>query len=195
METIGPDRIVAMISKIVSGGQAGVDRAALDVAIHLGITHGGWCPKGRRAEDGKIAAIYQLQETKTSNYAERTEKNIIDSDGTLILHLGPITGGTLLTLQLAKRWNKPCLTVDLAKPEDCRDGNSQNNPNLMAGLTGMTASIPVNLWVREHRIETLNIAGPRESGFPGVGQMAREFLFSLLDGLNAPNSEVELEDA
>lgn len=178
-----------MISKIVSGGQTGVDRAALDVAIHLGIPHGGWCPRGRRAEDGRMAAIYQLHETESSNYAERTEKNVIDSDGTLLLHLGPLTGGTLLTLQLAKRWGKPCLTVDLANP-----GGQQAGPDLPVGADGTDASVPVNRWIDEHHIKTLNVAGPRESSINGIGQMAREFLFSLFDGLNVPDSEVDLED-
>ncbi|MGD9126478.1 MAG: putative molybdenum carrier protein [Planctomycetia bacterium] len=165
-----------MIEKIVSGGQTGVDRAALDVAIHLGIPHGGWCPRGRRAEDGPLAPIYQLQETDTPNYAERTEKNVIDSDGTLILHIGPLSGGTLLTLQLARRRAKPCLTVDLAQWR-AEPGSSEES-----------GSMSVDGWVREHGIETLNVAGPRESTTPGIGRLAREFLFSLFDDFHPLNA-------
>ena len=173
-----------MINKIVSGGQTGVDRAALDVAIHFGIPHGGWCPRGRRAEDGKILPIYQLQETDSSNYAERTEKNVIDSDGTLILHLGPLTGGTLLTSQLAKRWSKPCLAIDLASPAD--------SPGVTMDPNGTDMPLAFDDWIRENGVETLNVAGPRESTAPGIGQMARKFLFSLLDGLNDLESDVNL---
>ena len=89
------------IKKVISGGQSGVDRAALDVAIELGIPHGGWCPAGRRSEDGTIAPIYQLQETNSRNYAKRTEKNVLDSCGTLILYRHAISGGTALTQRLS----------------------------------------------------------------------------------------------
>ena len=81
-------------ARIVSGGQTGVDRAALDAALELGIAHGGWCPRGRLAEDGPIADRYGLRETASSDYAVRTEQNVVDSDATLILHRGPLTGGT-----------------------------------------------------------------------------------------------------
>lgn len=172
-----------MIEKIVSGGQTGVDRAALDVAIHLGVPHGGWSPRGRRAEDGPLEPIYQLQETKSANYTERTEKNVIDSDGTLILYLRPLSGGTLLTLQLAQRWAKPCLAIDLAKlqPEP-PSTNPEQSPT------------SASRWIREYGIETLNVAGPRESTTPGIGRLAREFLFSLFDEFKGPDCEVDLED-
>mgnify|MGYP003793290687 CR=1 FL=1 len=91
-----------MIKKIVSGGQTGVDRAALDVAMQLGIPVGGWCPRGRRAEDGRIPDSYPLREASSVNYAKRTELNVRDSDGTLILSGGPLTGGTALTESLAR---------------------------------------------------------------------------------------------
>ena len=91
-----------LLSEIVSGGQTGVDRAALDVALSLQIPHGGWCPKGRRAEDGPIDSKYLLKETDEEKYEVRTEKNVIDSDGTLIFSKGLLTGGTLLTLEMAR---------------------------------------------------------------------------------------------
>ena len=83
-----------MISKIISGGQTGADRAALDVAIELGIPHGGWIPKGRKTEAGPLSAKYRLQEMPTSDYPKRTEQNVIDSDGTMIVCHGPLTGGS-----------------------------------------------------------------------------------------------------
>src|SRR5688572_12994856 len=89
------------VQRIVSGGQTGVDRGALDAAIALGIEHGGWCPRGRLAEDGQIPRRYQLTETKTSKYRERTERNVLDSDGTLILFRALLSGGTELTRRLA----------------------------------------------------------------------------------------------
>lgn len=102
-----------MIRRLVSGGQTGVDRAALDAAIELDIQHGGWCPRGRRAEDGRISDHYQLDETKSANYAERTEQNVIDSDATLILYRKPLSGGTKLTKRLAEKHLRDVLLVDL----------------------------------------------------------------------------------
>ena len=83
-----------MVTKIISGGQTGADRAALDVAIKLGILHGGWIPKGRLTENGKLDDKYQLKEMDTANYNQRTEQNVIDSNGTLILSHGKLTGGS-----------------------------------------------------------------------------------------------------
>src|ERR1700746_3926565 len=102
-----------LISKIVSGGQTGVDRAALDVALDLGIACGGWCPKGRLAEDGPIPERYPLEETTLPFYPQRTERNVRDSDGTLVLTVGPPKGGTALTLVLARRQKKPFRVVNL----------------------------------------------------------------------------------
>lgn len=85
------------VRRIVSGGQTGVDRAALDVAMQLSIEHGGWCPRGRLAEDGTIPSRYDLRETRSAKYHVRTERNVVDSDATLILYRKSLTGGTLLT--------------------------------------------------------------------------------------------------
>ncbi|MEM8679348.1 MAG: putative molybdenum carrier protein, partial [Planctomycetota bacterium] len=95
------------LDKVVSGGQTGVDRGALDAAIYLGLPHGGWCPRGRLAEDGVIPARYELQETTAPQYAVRTEKNVIDSDATLILHSGPLSGGTKYTRAMAEKHQRP----------------------------------------------------------------------------------------
>jgi hypothetical protein len=141
--------------RIVSGGQTGVDRAALDAALALGISHGGWCPGGRLAEDGVIHPRYQLMETETAEYAVRTEKNVVDSDGTLILCRGQTSGGTELTRCLALQHGKPCLVVDLNRPLPAED---------------------VYGWISENRIETLNVAGPRESQNRGISGQASEYL-------------------
>ena len=153
-----------MITKIVSGGQTGVDRAALDAAIEQGIPHGGWCPKGRRAEDGPISAHYTLTETPLADYPQRTEWNVRDSDGTLILMSGPICGGTLMTIQIAKILGKPHLVVDLD-----------------AGL----AAAEVVQWAAANRIAVLNVAGPRESTSPGCYEKARVFLLVVINSMRA----------
>jgi len=146
------------VKRIVSGGQSGVDRAALDVAIELGVEHGGWCPRGRLAEDGRIDPRYLLTETASSEYSERTEQNVLDSDGTLILYRGKLSGGTELTRRLAIVHDKPCLLADLDAKADVR---------------------MVRQWLRDNKIRVLNVAGPRESSAPGVNGQAREFLCLL----------------
>lgn len=101
------------MTTIVSGGQTGVDRAALDVALELGFLCDGWCPRGRKAEDGPIACRYPLRETPSARLSQRTEWNVRDSDGTLILTKGRPRGGTALTIQLATRLTRPHLVLDL----------------------------------------------------------------------------------
>jgi hypothetical protein len=146
-------------AKIVSGGQTGVDRAALDVALALGIACGGWCPRGRLAEDGVIPSRYPLTETPTSEYPERTRQNVLDSDATLIFNHGPLAGGTALTRHLARELGKPNLVMD----------------------PGATVEVEtVRSWCREHRVRILNVAGPRESHSPGIGDSVRKFLSALL---------------
>ena len=147
------------IERIVSGGQTGVDRAALDVARELGISCGGWCPRGRLAEDGPIAEAYPLQETPERRYAQRTEWNVRDSDGTLILAAGRPRGGTKLTARLAQELGKPCLVVDLDFAPDFD---------------------AVRDWLTANDIRILNVAGPRASQQPGSGEQAAEFLRALL---------------
>jgi hypothetical protein len=148
-----------MFTKIVSGGQTGVDRAALDVALGLGLPCGGWCPKGRRAEDGPIAPHYPLTETASTAYPHRTRLNVRDSDGTFTLTLGQPDRGTALTIDLARRMKKPLLVVDLDAPADVA---------------------AVGAWIRNQRIEVLNVAGPRESTKPGIYAKAARFLRELV---------------
>ena len=150
-EPLGP------VIKLVSGGQTGADRAALDWAISQGITHGGWCPKGRRAEGGRIPDRYRLRETASPAYAARTEQNVQDSDGTVIFSVSPrLTGGTLLTYELAQQHRKPLLHLhrETTLPER----------RLLAFL-------------RQHSIRVLNVAGPRASQAPTVAS----FVASTLD--------------
>jgi len=147
--------------KVVSGGQTGVDRAALDVALSLGLPCGGFCPRGRRAEDGPIDERYPLEETPSDDYAERTEWNVRDSDGTLVLARGSPSGGTALTIEIARRLGRPLLVVDLAGDPD---------------------PAPAARWLAEAGIGVLNVAGPRESQRPGIGEEARAFLERLLLG-------------
>lgn len=111
-----------MLEKIVSGGQTGVDRAALDAGLTSGIAVGGWCPAGRRAEDGMIPERYPLLELDSPEYAARTEKNVVDSDATLVLNFGVLADGTALTVQLARKHRKPLHVVQLdgeADPRGC----------------------------------------------------------------------------
>ena len=146
------------IAQIISGGQTGADRAALDWAIRSRITHGGWCPSGRRAEDGPIPARYELQETPTDDYATRTEWNVRDSDGTAILSLSEtLTGGSALTQLFAASYGKPCL-------------------HLHTGLGVCVAASRLQALVRQHFITRLNIAGPRESEEPAVAQFVTDVL-------------------
>lgn len=149
------------LMKIISGGQSGADRAALDAAIHLGIPHGGWLPRGRKCEDGPLPRRYALLELESSSYRDRTEKNVLESDGTLIVSFGPLTGGSALTEALAIRHDRPCLHLDLDYPDPTR------------------AAAAVTAWLHTHRINILNVAGPRASGEPRIYQAVFELLISI----------------
>jgi len=142
--------------KIVSGGQTGADQAALNWAIKHGLPHGGWCPKGRWAEDGPIGERYRLQETPSSNPAQRTEWNVRDSDGTAIFSLAStLSGGSRLTAKLARDYGKPWLHLHSLSP----------NP-----------ALALRQFIREHKIKILNVAGPRASQAPEVGKFVRAIL-------------------
>jgi len=136
--------------KIVSGGQTGADRAALDAAIALGLDHGGWLPRGRKTEDGPLPLTYKLQELKSGHYRVRTEQNVIDSCGTLICSFGPLTGGSALTEALAVKHGRPCLHIDFELYELHQ-----------AAATTLE-------WLKANRIRTVNVAGPRLSGQPKI---------------------------
>lgn len=139
-----------IIQKIISGAQTGADRAALDFAINNNIPHGGWVPKGRLAEDGVIPSHYNVTEAPSEQYGRRTELNVLDADGTLIISRGPLSGGSFLTQKLAEKHGKHCLHIDLnTRPE-------------------FQATVEVAHWIRENRIAVLNVAGPRASGDPRI---------------------------
>lgn len=148
-----------MFEKVVSGGQTGVDRAALDAALELGLPCGGWCPKGRKAEDGAIPPRYPLIETPSAEYAQRTEWNVRDSDATMALTRGTPTEGTAFTIEVAKKLGKPCLILNLS---------DQPNPLI------------ARQWLTEQNIRILNVAGSRESKCPGIYVQALEFLRKAL---------------
>ena len=152
--------------RIQSGGQTGVDRAALDAALAAGVAVGGWCPRGRRAEGGPIPPRYPLRETPTPAYAERTAYNVHDADATLVLTRGTPTGGTAFTVDLALELGKPLLIVDLAATND---------------------AAPVAAWLRANDVAVLNVAGPRESTAPGVYADARRFVADVLAAFGAGN--------
>jgi len=139
-----------MIKKVISGGQTGADRAALDVAIRQGVPHAGWIPKGLKAEDGTVPDKYNLREMPTSSYPKRTEQNVLDSDGTLILTHGKLTGGSKLTQDCARKHGRPCLHI-----------------NLIETPSSEIVSKIVN-WILENNIEVLNIAGSRASKDPKI---------------------------
>jgi hypothetical protein len=134
-----------MLDKIVSGGQTGADQAALDVAIEFDIPHGGWMPKGRITESGPLPDKYNLQEMPTASYPERTEQNVIDSDGTLIISHGPLAGGSDYTKEMAVKHDRPCLHIDLDETNTFQ------------------AALDISNWMRDNEIKTLNVAGPRAS--------------------------------
>jgi hypothetical protein len=150
--------------EIRSGGQTGVDRAALDAALDAAIPCGGWCPARRRAEDGPIPARYPLDETASCNYAERTRRNVHDSGATLIVTRGSPTGGTALTGEFAHEMGRALKIVDLSA----------------AGFDPDRSADEAVGWITECGVSILNVAGPRESTIPGIYGAARPFLDRLL---------------
>lgn len=150
------------LQKIVSGGQTGVDRAALDVALAHDVPVDGWCPKGRRAEDGSIPDRYPLRETPSDGYAQRTAWNVRDSDGTLIIAPTPLSGGTALTQEEAKKRGKPVLHV---RPSD-------------------PVPVPmIQAWGHVNVVQVLNVAGPRASEVDGIYEAACDILDALMTTL------------
>ena len=137
------------LTRVVSGGQTGVDRAALDAAIACSIPIGGWCPKARLAEDGLVPHRYPLIETPSRKYPQRTMWNVRDSHGTLILITGPLEGGSALTARHATTLGSPHLVIDLKV-------HLYDAPDLALEF------------IAANRIAVLNVAGPRESSRPGI---------------------------
>lgn len=150
-----------MVEKLISGRQTGVDRGALDVALENNFPCSGWCPKGRKAEDGPLPPRYPLKETESSDYRVRTELNVKEADGTLVLTRRKPTGGTALTVKVADKHKKPCLVLDLEQENHKMPGIIQD-------------------WVEKNHISILNVAGPRESKVPGIYSMTRMVVEKVL---------------
>ncbi|OGA22384.1 MAG: hypothetical protein A3I02_06580 [Betaproteobacteria bacterium RIFCSPLOWO2_02_FULL_67_26] len=150
------------LKRIVSGGQTGVDRGALDAALDAGFPCGGWMPKGRKAEDGPVPGRYPLQELAVGGYEERTLQNVLDSDGTAILHFGAPEGGTRQTRVYCVEHGKPCESVDASR------------------ATPQEAALKLVAFIERNQIGALNIAGPRASKWPGAHAYARDTVARLL---------------
>ena len=150
------------LEKIVSGGQTGADRAALDVAIEFGIPHGGWIPRGRKTERGRLPTKYKLQELATDSYPKRTEQNVIDSDGTLIISHGELYGGSDYTRMMAAKHGKPWIHIDA------------NKHSVEAAVEMIRA------WLSGNDIEVLNVAGPRASRDPRIYATTKTILSAVL---------------
>ena len=150
------------LQRIVSGGQTGVDRGALDAALAAGFPCGGWCPQGREAEDGAIPHRYPVTTLPGANYLERTRQNVIGSDGTVVICFGELSGGTLKTVEFCDRFGKPVVVLD---------GNA---------LAPDAAASKAAAFVSSHAIRILNVAGPRESGHTGARTYAEQVIGLLL---------------
>ena len=150
------------LRKIVSGGQTGVDRGALDAALECGFPCGGWCPPGRRAQDGPIPPTYPVVALGHGGYAQRTVQNVIDSDRTVVIYFGELQGGTALTVRHCVDRGKPCKLID------AREIGTRRAAELVAAF------------VAAHRIGCLNVAGPRRSEAPEAEAYARAVIHALL---------------
>jgi len=153
------------IDRIISGGQTGADRAALDAAIAGGVAHGGAIPAGRKTEAGPLPEYYRMEVLDSAHYPDRTEKNVRDADGTLIVSHGALSGGSALTAVLADRWEKPCLHIDLDQPGD------------------QPLPARVIAWLAQHRIRVLNVAGPRASSDPRIYNDTRQLLDAIISDM------------
>ena len=170
-----------MITKIISGGQTGADRGGLDAAIHYQMPHGGWCPKGRKAEDGVIPSQYHLNEMASPEYLPRTKANVFDSDATVIFTYGPPTGGSLKTITYAHHLEKPYQEVDLS-----RTTHKKALIEIMRWLAGdedlndydeyVTVPPPLEC--------ILNVAGSRESQAPGIQEVVYQLMVKVLVNVN-----------
>jgi hypothetical protein len=151
--------------KIISGGQTGVDRAALDAALKHRIDCGGWCPAGRLDEFGRIPDRYPVNELERGGFTERTLQNVKDSDGTVIIYSGKLSGGTEQTVRFCLEQQRPHQLLDASKIP------AEEAARLIAGF------------VRNHKVDILNVAGPRESEWPEGYDYAYRALEAFLTNL------------
>ena len=158
------NRVPMNIKKIVSGGQTGADRGGLDAAIEMGVPHGGWCPMGRLAEDGKIPEKYSQKELYSRKYSHRTEQNVIDSDVTLIFTYGLPEGGSKRTAEFAEMHSKPYLWVDM----------DHNNQKIIDKISS---------WLMEINADeiVLNVAGSRGSSEPDLQERVCEIIKKVIN--------------
>ncbi|MBF0468933.1 MAG: putative molybdenum carrier protein [Desulfamplus sp.] len=167
-----------MLKKIISGGQTGADRAALDTAIKFNLDHGGWVPAGRRSEDGSVPERYNLVEMETDSYPKRTQKNIINSDGTLIISRGILSGGSLLTRKTASMFNKPWCHIDLMDMDE------------------FEGAVILHGFVADNQIEVLNVAGPRASQDPFIYRSVKAIIetFIYMELMETSPDELRADD-
>lgn len=161
------------LQKIISGGQSGVDRGALDAALSHGFPCGGWCPPGRLAEDGAIAAVYPLSEMETGGYKARTRQNVLASDGTVVIHFGELEGGTERTARQCALHFKPHLLID------AKNASVAQAAERMLGF------------IEAHSIAILNVAGPRQSKAPGAREYAYDVIGLMLQMVKKTHSSTE----
>ena len=150
------------LRKIISGGQTGADRAALDAAIEMGLAHGGWVSKGRRTEDGPLPERYDVMETESRDYARRTAENVAAADATVLISHGPLAGGSALTREIAEKKGRPWLHLDLER------------------MSRFDAARRVSRWLRQEQVAVLNVAGPRASEDERIYTATRDILVTVL---------------
>ena len=151
------------LRKIISGGQTGADQGALAACAQLGFPYGGWVPQGRRTEKGQVPAKYRMRQHWSRHYPPRTEKNVKDSDGTVVFTFGQPDGGSLLTIDFAKRHKKPWLAVDLERPPD-------------------VAVAKIMRWLKRRLPENgvLNVAGSRRNKAPGIHRAVKRVVRDVI---------------
>ena len=150
------------LTKIISGGQTGADQGALDGARACRFPYGGAIPAGRKTETGPLPDDYLMDELASGHYPVRTEKNVADADGTLIVSHGPLSGGSLLTFKIARDTRKPCLHIDFNRDDI------------------ISAERKVAVWVTHHSLRILNVAGPRASSDSEIYDVSRRLIVALL---------------
>lgn len=161
-----PRKSKQMIKKVISGGQTGVDQAALDAAIACGVEYGGWIPAGRKTENGPLPMRYALVELESESYPVRTQKNIVEADATLIISHGPLAGGSALTANIAQKMNIPYMHVDLDT------------------FSGVLVLQKIKAWLQENQPVILNVAGPRASSDSRIYQESYDIIVELLKANN-----------
>ena len=163
-----------MLRKIISGGQTGVEQAALDAAIKYNFSHGGWIQKGRKTEDGILPYEYKLKELNSGAHPNYTEKNVINSDGTLIISHDKLKGGSVLPRRLAKKYNRQFLHINLDE------------------TPAFIAASKINNWIIEYDIEILNVTGSRAGKDPKIYEVVKYIIEGviLLSLVNARSSSM-----